>query len=100
MSKLSLFNNISIIAAGEMLDADSYKPLKERLEKLVSEIDGSDDWCRMTRARLNYISSLLKMLLVCDKTGGLIDPVWVRDRLVDQLFLVGCDDSLTNYINK
>lgn len=100
MSKLSLFNNISIIAAGEMLDEDSYKTLKEWLEKLVSKIDGNDDWCRMTRARLNYISSLLNMLLVCDKTGGLIDPVWVRDRLVDQLFLVGYDDSITNYINK
>lgn len=100
MSKLSLLNNIRIIAAGEMLDADSYKPLKERLEKLVSKIDGNDDWCSMTRARISYISSLLNMLLVCDKTGGLIDPVWVRDRLVDQLFLVGCDDSLTNYINK
>lgn len=100
MSKLSLFNNISIIAAGEMLDADNYKPLKERLEKLVSKIDGNDDWCLMTRARLNYISSLLNMLLVCDKTGGLIDPVWVRDRLVDQILLIKGDDSLTNYINK
>lgn len=100
MSKLSLLNNISIIASGEMLDADSYKPLKERLEKLVSKIDGNDDWCRMTRARLNYILSLLNMLLVCDKTGGLIDPVWVRDKLVDQIFLIEGDGSLANYINK
>lgn len=100
MSKISLFNDIKTVAISGMLDPNSFKYMSDDIKVIVSKIDGNDDWCRMTRARLNYISSLLKMLLVCDKTGGLIDPVWVRDRLVDQLFLVGCDDSLTNYINK
>lgn len=100
MEQESLFNNIKTVAISGMLDYNSFKSMTNAIKGIVSKIDGNDDWCSMTRARLNYISSLLNMLLVCDKTGGLIDPVLVRDRLVDQLFLVGCDDSLTNYINK